>query len=582
VIVGELQLTGGEKETETRFSFDSIEKKWVLGSDPTEAKFLIEDPSVADQHLAFSLVDGSILVQNLVEPENTLFNGEPLVAPEVLSDGDELKIGDLLLKYNQVSKEPDQDMQDNHRESIFGEITPEGVSGIPEVHFDLLEGSRFILKVVGGPNSGAEFPLLQDHTYTIGTDSQSADIVFQDVSVSRQHARLSLNEDGTLLLTDLGSRNGTFIEDNKIQGEITLPPNKVVTLGTSSFIVVDNEGDRSTIISPLLPSIVKVLQKQGEKTPLKDALPPPPEPATPSFSILGAFILIAVLSALFAIVGLGVRSLLKTEEVEKTQDVDVKKKVEQILVSDPDVRFSYNEKTGRLLLIGHVLTNVEHSELLLGLQSISAIRSVDDNVIVDEFVWQQTNETLSQNPEWKGISMFSPSPGVYTLTGIVQKRRQLDSLIEYMNQNFNFPEHLEYRVVVEEDLINQASSILRNRGFQQVKVAFSEGQLRLSGTISKDQEANFKTAVTELAKLPGVRTLQNLVLEQRVEGMTNLTSRYKVSGVLGREGGKTSVVINGRILAVGDSIDGMNITSITQDGIYLEKDGEKFKIDYNR
>ena len=108
------------------------------------------------------------------------------------------------------------------RESIFGEIPPEGIGGIPEVHFDLLEGSRFILKVVGGPNSGAEFPLLQDHTYTIGTDPQSADIVFQDVSVSRQHATLSLKEDGTLLLKDLGSRNGTYIEDNKIEGEIAL------------------------------------------------------------------------------------------------------------------------------------------------------------------------------------------------------------------------------------------------------------------------------------------------------------------------------------------------------------------------
>ena len=239
-------------------------------------------------------------------------------------------------------------------------------------------------------------------------------------------------------------------------------------------------------------------------------------------------------------------------------------------------------KRRKLLLIGHVLTNVEHSEILLALQSIPSIRSLDDNIIVDEYVWKETNETLSQNPDWKGISMFSPSPGVYALTGIVQKRRQLDSLIEYMNQNFNFPEHLEFRVVVEEDLLNQVTSILRNRGLAQIKAGFSEGQLRISGFITREQDANFKAVLTELSKLPGVRNVQNLVVEQRVEAMTNLTSRYKVTGVLGREGGKTSVVINGRILSVGDSIDGMNITSITQDSIYLEKGGEKFKIDYNR
>ena len=42
------------------------------------------------------------------------------------------------------------------------------------------------------------------------------------------------------------------------------------------------------------------------------------------------------------------------------------------------------------------------------------------------------------------------------------------------------------------------------------------------------------------------------------------------------------VLIGGKILAVGDVLDGMILTSITPNEILLEKDGIKYKIDYNQ
>jgi hypothetical protein len=48
-----------------------------------------------------------------------------------------------------------------------------------------------------------------------------------------------------------------------------------------------------------------------------------------------------------------------------------------------------------------------------------------------------------------------------------------------------------------------------------------------------------------------------------------------------KDGSNQFVVINGKILTLGDNLDGMIITSISPSLVVLEKDGLKFKINYN-
>ena len=65
--------------------------------------------------------------------------------------------------------------------------------------------------------------------------------------------------------------------------------------------------------------------------------------------------------------------------------------------------------------------------------------------------------------------MISPNPGVFQVTGVVPNRRQLDTLTEYLNQTFNFPELLDFKVVVEEDLLNQVTALLKNTRISECK-----------------------------------------------------------------------------------------------------------------
>ena len=55
-----------------------------------------------------------------------------------------------------------------------------------------------------------------------------------DLTVSAQHARIQ-KKDGRLLITDLDSTNGTFIDDKRLRPGVvaTVPPGSCITFGKS-------------------------------------------------------------------------------------------------------------------------------------------------------------------------------------------------------------------------------------------------------------------------------------------------------------------------------------------------------------
>ena len=72
--------------------------------------------------------------------------------------------------------------------------------------------------------------LLSGETVKIGRSSE-ADITIVEASVSRLHAQIIENED-EIFIEDLGSANGTYINDQKVMGAAPLKDQDVVRLGT--------------------------------------------------------------------------------------------------------------------------------------------------------------------------------------------------------------------------------------------------------------------------------------------------------------------------------------------------------------
>ncbi|SEJ56623.1 FhaA domain-containing protein [Demequina mangrovi] len=96
-----------------------------------------------------------------------------------------------------------------------------------------------------GSNPSSRYPLLDidgvryyltGESTTIGRGTE-ADIVVDDTGVSRRHVRLEVTDHGTIL-TDLGSTNGTFVEDQRV-GEATLLDGNAITIGRTSIMYWD-------------------------------------------------------------------------------------------------------------------------------------------------------------------------------------------------------------------------------------------------------------------------------------------------------------------------------------------------------
>ena len=481
---------------------------------------------------------------------------------------------------------------EKRHDSIFDE-EPSDKHAIAEINFGLLDTGRWLLKVISGPNNGAEFSMQTGNSYIIGTDPNACDIVFHDTSVSRQHTRITINQDDTLTIEDLKSRNGTLVDGEQLQGKRSLATNCLIAVGTTSFIVFDREGEMQTIISPLMPSIVKVLQTEEPKKQDSDH-PSPAEahatakepitvPETQHNTNLGAFILIGILTGLFVIAGIGTVTLFKSEPVAVTEIADPLKSLSNALDPFPSVKYSFNPSTGQLLLVGHVLTASDKSQILYNLQGMSFIRNLDDSgVIIDEYVWREINQVLEKNPDWKKINVMATAPGHFVVSGYLQTQNQADRLAEYLSANFAYPYLLENRTDIEQVMQTSINTILQSKGLRSVKAKLDNGDVTLTGGVQTEKMGDIAAVISEIKNTRGVRNVINSTTGQAADqSIINISDRYEVTGI-SNQGGNMSVVINGRILMKGDILDSMTVTSIQPSAIFLEKDGIKYRIDFSR
>jgi pSer/pThr/pTyr-binding forkhead associated (FHA) protein len=77
------------------------------------------------------------------------------------------------------------------------------------------------------------------HSVLVGRDSGQCDVVLLNTSVSRRHARLSVDENNFLQVEDVGSTNGTSVNGNPIApgSSQTLAPGSTLKLGDIELVV---------------------------------------------------------------------------------------------------------------------------------------------------------------------------------------------------------------------------------------------------------------------------------------------------------------------------------------------------------
>lgn len=557
-------------------------EEWIVGRDPDVAFQVLEDPMVSRKHLIIRLTSEGYIVENLSTINPTSVNGNPLTDPITLQEGDVVQVGSTLFRFTEQDPSIESEDSFKEEESIHPTLL-ESEDPLDTLSFNEVTQSRWMLKVISGPNTGAEFGIQKSHAYVLGKDPNNCDIIFQDLSVSRQHAKIHVDEKEVVTIEDLKSRNGTYVNGYKIEEVENLNSQDLIAVGTTSFLVIDKEQARETIFSPasVHSHAFEAKEKHDEEVETEEILDG--KKSWKDLFIPTKHLVIAGFFGLLVLVGVfGAISLFKTQDVEISYK-DNEKQIEETLKPFKGVQYTYNSHTGKIFILGDVLTSVDHQELVYMLKSLPFIRSIEDNVTIDEIVSNDMNALLSRNPNWRAVAMTTSEPGKFVLKGYVQTLKDAAHLSEYVNLNFPYNEKLANEVVIEHNLEAEVQSTLTGSGFVNVSFEFTNGELVLAGRVTDSHKKDFDDVLSQLRKLPGIRSVKNFVIMTSASTASiDISKNYKVTGTSKYGDENEYVVINGMILTKGDSLDGMNITGINSDEVNLEKDGLKYKILYNQ
>jgi len=133
---------------------------------------------------------------------------------------------------------------------------------------------QFVMR--SGPTPGVTFPL-EGEQLVIGRDASNG-IAINDAEISRKHSRLTF-QGGKYVLEDLGSTNGTFVNGQRLAGQVVLKPGDVVSLGEQIVLMYDaiDQDPGATMVSP----------RQAPHQPARAV--PPPVPVQPVQTVTPAY-----------------------------------------------------------------------------------------------------------------------------------------------------------------------------------------------------------------------------------------------------------------------------------------------------
>jgi len=94
------------------------------------------------------------------------------------------------------------------------------------------------LRVRSSPGGTGRVVDVSGERFVVGR-ADNADLEIEDTEISREHAAFGELPDGRLTIEDLGSRNGTFVDGERITGRVTLRGGEEIRVGATT---IDLEG----------------------------------------------------------------------------------------------------------------------------------------------------------------------------------------------------------------------------------------------------------------------------------------------------------------------------------------------------
>lgn len=275
-----LQTVSG-KNAGTRITIQG--KRFVIGRAP-DCDLRAHSERVGTHHCQILVEPTGVLLQDLNSRNGTFVDGQRVAGAQMLTDGARLQVGplELLVDIREVESQTMDTAPEPVATGIASEATaPEGNLALatqyepavgsetespfesetavapsgatvtdmavshtrPPLSESVPFGSQVTLHVASGRSSGIKIPV-RHHPFLIG-HAPDCDLCVDNDEASQRHCEILVQPNGVLVV-DLGSRNGTFVNSLRIEGPHVLENGARLRVGSLELKVeIDNAAPRS-------------------------------------------------------------------------------------------------------------------------------------------------------------------------------------------------------------------------------------------------------------------------------------------------------------------------------------------------
>jgi pSer/pThr/pTyr-binding forkhead associated (FHA) protein len=195
----------------------------VVGSG-SDCQVMLAAPGIGARHCVLRTRGEQTTVRPLDAQAPTVLNGKQIVVETPLKPGDLVlfaKVGCRIVSVEKtpspVLKRPLPTMGDDDGRTRVRMALP-----------------KFMIRGVSGPTFGKTYAVVG--AMTIGRNND-CDICIPTDEISRHHAKLQVVPSG-VMVEDLGSANGTFVNNQRVHGSVLMKANDELRLDTVRFLMV--------------------------------------------------------------------------------------------------------------------------------------------------------------------------------------------------------------------------------------------------------------------------------------------------------------------------------------------------------
>ena len=207
----------------------------LIGSGVAGPGSLAGDASLAPEHARITRQpDGRLTVEDLGSTSGTTVNDRQIAGAVAVRAGDTIRVGSSTLQVvDQVGRAPEAT---SFRQVEAALPTPPPPQDADRQQSTPATGLQPLsLRVIAGRAIGTEIQL--GGQLLIGRATTGVGRLGEDPELSREHARITRSQAGEVTLEDLGSTNGTFVNDQRVTSPRALAPGDRIRVGETTLEV---------------------------------------------------------------------------------------------------------------------------------------------------------------------------------------------------------------------------------------------------------------------------------------------------------------------------------------------------------